>query len=159
MDQSYLAVKTQTHIHTHTLSGPGGFRHRGVLLRLMIGRRGNSFFMQRIQVFGVLRTISMGRKTQQSYQSIEHDKLGRWSRKSHFPGHGVIMVPKLKQVFIFDLRDPRSYYPRQPWLLHGCFSGSQYSFSHSILRGKIRKVAPNKRAAFHAVVMQHKIIV
>ncbi len=51
----------------------------------------------------------MGRKTQQSDQSIEHDKLGRWSKKSHFPGHGQIMVSKLKQVFIFDLRDPRHW--------------------------------------------------
>jgi hypothetical protein len=44
--------------------------------------------------------------TDDSDQSIEHDKLGRWSQKSHFPGHGEIMVPKLKQVLIFDLMAP-----------------------------------------------------
>jgi hypothetical protein len=42
----------------------------------MISGRWDSFFMPWIQVFGVLRTISMARKTQQSEQSIEHDKLG-----------------------------------------------------------------------------------
>jgi hypothetical protein len=50
--------------------------------------------------------MSMGRKTQQSDQSIEHDKLGRWSNESQFAGHGLIMVPKLEQVFTFDLGDP-----------------------------------------------------